>query len=513
VPETQYARCGDLSLAFQAFGSGPLNLVVCGAFVTNVEVMWGSPEFTSFFDRLASFARVVIFDKAGVGMSDPITKIRTVEERVEEIKAVMAAADFDRAALIGFSEGGSAAILLAASEPELVSGLVLVGSTAISPIPPDIHWEDAVDMEPQVLIDHLRSMLGERYTPTEHQLLRLREVGRAARDSWGTGAAMAMFMPSVRSRQQLGMIERVSASPGMARATLTALTGMDLRSVLPTVLVPTLVIHAVDDIQPVQFGRYLADHIPGARLLEVGGRDHVPWLYEGDSTLVAIEEFLTGSHPQASARRALRTILFTDVVDSTRRATSMGDERWRAMLDRLDEVTRATVEAHDGRLIKSTGDGHLATLDGPAQAIRCAEALLRVVDPLDIDIRLGIHTGECELRGDDIGGIGVHIAARVMAKAAAGEILTSSTVRDLVTGSGIGFHDRGVHTLKGVPGEWKLLAVDGAGASPSSREGRLASAPTPPAREGMRASDRALAVLTRRAPAVVRGFARLSSRA
>ena len=513
MPETQYARCGDLSLAYQVFGSGPLNLVVSGSFVTNVEVMWGSPEFKAFFDRLASFARVVIFDKGGVGMSDPIVKVRTMEERVEEIKAVMAAADCDRASLIGFSEGGSASILLAATEPERVQALVLIGSTAITPIPLTVDWEDAIDMEPSVIIEHIRSLLGDDYAPEEHQMLRLREVGQAVRDSWGTGEAMALFMPSIRSRQQLGMIERVSASPGMARATLTALTGLDLRAILPTTRVPTLVIHAKDDIQPVQFGRYLADHIPGARMLEVPGHDHAPWLYEGDDTLQAIEEFLTGSHPRPQLQRALRTILFTDIVGSTERAAAMGDERWHALLDRHEEVARDTTKRYGGQVIKSTGDGHLATMDGPAQAIRCAEALLAAVEPIGIQLRIGIHTGECELMGDDIGGIGVHIGARIMALAEPGEIMVSSTVRDLVIGSGIGFQSRGTHALKGVPGEWQLLAVDGAGPNPTSREARLAAHPTPPVSEGLRRGDRMLAVVTRRAPGVVRGLSRLSSRA
>ena len=513
MPDTQYARCGDLSLAYQVFGSGPLNIVVSGSFVTNVEVLWGSPEYKAFFDHLASFARVLVFDKAGVGMSDPIAKVRTIEDRVAEIEALMDTVGFEQAALIGFSEGGSASIMFSAMNPERIRALVLIGSTVIFPVPTTEDWEVVVDMDPSVLADYIGERLGDEYTPAKHQLVRLQGVGRAVRDSWGTGDAMAMFMPSVRSRQQLGMIERVSASPGMARATLTSLTGLDLRDVLPTIAVPTLVIHATDDIVPLQFGRYLADHIPGARLLEVPGRDHAPWLYEGDVTIDTVEEFLTGSHTRDSAERALRTILFTDIVGSTERAAAMGDERWHAVLDRHDEVTRDTVERFGGKVVKSTGDGHLATLDGPAQGIRTAEALLSAVEPLGIELRLGVHTGECELMGDDIGGIGVHIAARVMAEAADGEIMVSSTVRDLVTGSGIAFDDRGTHALKGVPGEWQLLAVDRTGPSPTSREARLAAHPTPPVSEGMRRSDRAMAVVTRRAPAIVRGFSRLSSRA
>ncbi|MGI9085858.1 MAG: adenylate/guanylate cyclase domain-containing protein [Aeromicrobium sp.] len=398
MPETQYARCGDLSLAYQVFGSGPLNVVVCGSFVTNVEVMWGSPEYKSFFDHMGSYARVLIFDKGGVGLSDPIGKVRTMEERTEEIESVMDAAGFEQAALIGYSEGGAASILLAATRPERVRALVLIGSTVISPIPCSVDWEDAVDLEPSVLVQRVGEMIGAEYLPEEHQIIRLQGVGRLVRDAWGTGEAMALFMPSIRSRQQLGMIERVSASPGMARATVTAFSSLDVRSVLPTLRLPTLVVHATDDIVPVQFGRYLADHIPGARMLEFPGHDHVPWL-SATGVTHAIEEFLTGAKPRAQTQRALRTILFTDIVGSTERATAMGDERWHALLDRYDEVTRATVESTGGRVLKSTGDGHLATIDGPAQGIRCAEAVRSAVEPLGIELRFGVHTGECELMG------------------------------------------------------------------------------------------------------------------
>lgn len=323
---------------------------------------------------------------------------------------------------------------------------------------------------------------------------------------------MAHFTPSIRSSQQLGMIERVSASPGMVRATVAALMGLDVRSILPVLDVPTLVVHATGDIAPVQFGRYLADHIPGARMVEVAGNDHAPWLTEPDVTIAAIEEFLTGAHGHQTSRRALRTLLFTDIVGSTDRAAAVGDERWHALLTRFDEIARETVERFDGRVVKSTGDGHLATLDGPAQAIHCAEALQSAVQPLDLELRCGVHTGECELLGDDLGGIGVHIAARIMAQAAPGEILVSSTVRDLVVGSGLGFDDRGSHSLKGVPGEWRLLAVRPGGASATSPEGRVAAQETPSVRTGMRKSDRAMSVVARHAPGVMRGMARLSGR-
>ena len=512
MPETRYARCGDLSLAYQVFGSGDVDIVVSGSFVSNVEVMWGSPEFSSFFDHLASFARVLLYDKAGVGMSDPVMKIRTIEERAEELEAVMDAAGFEQAALMGVSEGGPASMVFAAAHPNRARALVLMGSTAVAPIPFNGAWEDAIDIDPAEVRRHIVDNLGEKYAPDLAQIVRLQTLGRAVRDSWGTGAAMALFTPSIRSRQQLGMIERVSASPGMVRATVAALSGLDVRSILPVLDLPTLVIHATDDIVPVQLGRHLADHIPGARLVEVAGHDHAPWLTEPEVTISIVEEFLTGAHAHQPGRRALRTLLFTDIVGSTDRAAAVGDDRWHALLQRYDEIARETVERFDGRVIKNTGDGHLATLDGPAQAIHCAEALRSAVDALDIELRCGVHTGECELMGDDVGGIGVHIAARIMAMAAPGEIIVSSTVRDLVVGSGLGFDDRGLHSLKGVPGEWRLLAVQSGGASATSREGILAAHPTPAMSTGMRRSDRAMSVVARRAPGVMRGMARLAGR-
>jgi pimeloyl-ACP methyl ester carboxylesterase len=513
VPETRYARCGDLSLAYQVFGSGDVDIVVAGSFVSNVEVFWTSPEFTAFFDHLASFARVLIYDKAGVGLSDPVAKVRTVEERAEELEAVMDAAEFERAALFGLSEGGPASMVFAAAHPDRTRALILMGTYPMMPIPFDeAPWEEIVERDPSELRWRIADAMGEKYTPDLAQMDRLQALGRGIRDSWGTGAALALFLPSVRSRQQLGMIERVSASPGMARATVAALSGMDVRAILPVLNVPTLIVHATDDIVPVQLGRYLADHIPGARILEVAGHDHAPWLTQPEVTLAAIEEFLTGAHAHQPSHRALRTLLFTDIVGSTDRAAAVGDDRWHALLDRFDKIARETVERFEGRVIKSTGDGHLATLDGPAQAIRCAEALQAAVERLDIGLRCGVHTGECELLGEDLGGIGVHIAARIMASAAPGEIIVSSTVRDLVVGSGLGFDDRGTHILKGVPGEWQLLAVRSGGASATSPEGRVAAHPTPAVSTGLRRSDRAMSVVARRAPGVMRGMAKLAAR-
>jgi class 3 adenylate cyclase len=307
------------------------------------------------------------------------------------------------------------------------------------------------------------------------------------------------------------MLERMSASPGMARATIEATFRVDVRPVLKSISVPTLVIHATDDPIPVRGGRYLADHIPGARMVEVDGHDHAPWFTDPDRITDAIEEFLTGTHAAPhQSHRALRTVLFSDIVASTARAAEIGDERWRALLERFGEITTNLADRLGGRVVKSTGDGHLATFEGPTQAIRCAEALRSEAESLGIEIRAGVHTGECELIGDDIGGIAVHIAARIMGQAAGGEILVSSAVRDLVVVSGIGFDNRGVRELRGVPGEWQLLAAEPQGARPGSPEAVLASILTPSARSTMRRSDHAVATMARRTPWLLRGIARLA---
>src|ERR1700742_1254497 len=318
--------------------------------------------------------------------------------------------------------------------------------------------------------------------------------------------------PSGRwSMRQLGMIERMCASPGMARAAVEAGFRIDVRPILPTISSPTLVIHARDDPVPVQSGRYLADHIPGARWLEVEGVAPVPWFTEPDKILTEIEEFLTGGHAAPSpSRRALRSVLFTDMVASTQHAAASGDQRWRAVLHRFGEITAELTLRFGGTVVKSTGDGHLATFDGPTQAIRCAEALRADAETLGIQIRAGIHTGECELLDSDIGGLAVHIAARILGQAGPGDILVSRTVRDLVVGSGTGFEDRGSVELRGVPGTWQLLAVNRHGPPAGSTEAELASMPTPGRRTAMRRSDRTVEAIARRAPWILRGLSRLA---
>jgi pimeloyl-ACP methyl ester carboxylesterase/class 3 adenylate cyclase len=507
VAETSYASCGHLSLAYQVFGDGPVELVFVGPIVTHVELSWAMPEFKAFFDRLATFCRVLLFDKAGVGLSDPIPKVRLLEERAAEIEAVMDAVGFGKPVLFGMSEGGPQAIAFAAKRPERTRALIIYGSFAALP---GASWDD-LDRDPAELRARYLLEFGEKYTPSTNQIARFMELSRFANSAWGSGAATSRMFPSVRSVGQLAMFERMSASPGMVRATMESNFRIDVRPILATIAAPTLVIHAREDVLPVQYSRYLADHIPGARYLEVDGADHAPWFTKPDKILTGIEEFLTGSHaapPQS--HRALRTVLFTDMVASTQHAAAAGDERWRAVLHRFGEITAELTQRVGGRVVKSTGDGHLATFDGPTQAIRCAEALRAEAETLGVEIRTGIHTGECELLDTDIGGMAVHIAARILGQAGAGEILVSGTVRDLVVGSGTGFEDRGSVELRGVPGAWQLLAVNRHGPRAGSAEAELAATPTPGPRTAMRRSDRAVAVLAKRTPWILRGMARLT---
>jgi pimeloyl-ACP methyl ester carboxylesterase len=490
------------------FGDGPVELVFVGPMVSHVELFWTMPEFKAFFEQLATFSRVVLFDKAGVGLSDPVPKVRTLDDRAAEVEAVMDAVGFGQAVVLGMSDGGFASIVFAATRPERTRALILTGTVGYWGF---AGWDD-MDRHPAEVRARVLSELGEDYTPSTEQLARVQEYGRAVRSGWGSGAAGKVGVPSVRSMRQLAMLERMCASPGMARATMEAAFRVDVRPILPMITAPTLVIHAREDpAVPVQGGRYVADHIVGARYLEVDGADHAPWLTEPDKILTEIEEFLTGRHAAPSqSHRALRTVLFTDMVASTAHAAATGDERWRAVLQRFGEITAELTERFGGTVVKSIGDGHLTTFDGPTQAIRCAEALCADAESLGIEIRVGLHTGECELLDSDIGGLAVHIAARILGQAGAGEILVSRTVRDLVVGSGTSFEDRGSVELRGVPGSWQLLAVDRYGARAGSVEAELASTPTPGPRTTMRRSDRAVEMMARRTPWILRGMARLT---
>jgi class 3 adenylate cyclase len=439
TPETRYARSGGVHIAYQQFGSGDLDLVVVNGFTSHIELIWEHPSPSRVLEGLASFARVINFDRRGSGLSDPVSEAPTLEQRMDDVRAVMDAAGSERAALLGISEGAPMSILFAASYPDRAQALILCGGMARSTAAPDYPWGTRAED----LIASATELIGPH---------------------WGTGAVVEVASPSVADdpgvRAWYARLERASASPGMLAALVQMFLDIDVRHVVPSVHVPALVIHRTRDrLVNVRHGRWLAEHLPDARLLELEGDDHNIWFGDSGVVLGEIEEFLTGTRTVPDPDRVLATVMFTDIVDSTSTASGLGDRRWRELLEQHSSVTRGALDRYGGREIKSTGDGFLATFDGPARGIRCAQAAAEAVRPLGIQIRVGLHTGECEVLGDDIGGIAVHIAARVSALAGPDEILVSRTVRDLVAGSGIEFEPRGRHELKGVPDEWDILAV------------------------------------------------------
>ncbi|MHB8329983.1 MAG: adenylate/guanylate cyclase domain-containing protein [Acidimicrobiales bacterium] len=444
IDPVRYTRAGDVDVAYQVYGDGDVQVVVVPGAASCVEMLWESPlpETRRYLERWGAVATVAHFDKRGTGHSDRIIGAPSVEDRMEDIHAVMDAAGFDHAAVYGISEGGPLAVLFAATYPERTDALVLQGSFARITAAPDF---------PQGTQSAVVDEFFDRWS-----------------GPWGSPETNTVVMasPSHRGDEEylryLNRYERASASPATFRAILELVKEIDIRHVLPAVRCPTLVLHAAGDrIVPVQMGEYLAAHIPGARLLVYDSDDHFP-TDAVDEQLDAVEEFLTGHLGTAPTDRVLATVLFTDIVGSTERAASVGDAVWRGLLERHDSVVNREIERHRGRMVKGTGDGHLATFDSPARAIRCARACIEALRPVGIDLRTGLHTGEVELRGDDVAGIAVHLAARVAALAAPGEVLVSSAVPPLVVGSHIEFCDRGVHKLKGVPGEWQLQAVTSA---------------------------------------------------
>ena len=438
APRTQYALSGDAHIAYQVFGEGDLDLVFVPGFVSNIEHYWEMPRVPDLLERLGSFARVVIFDKRGTGLSDPVAGPPPLEQRMDDMQAVMDAAGVERAALYGVSEGGPASVLFAATYPERTSALVLYGSTPRFRTDSDISW-GATDEQVELM---------------------LAETSR----TWGDGALLNVFAPTTAGepgmQEAWGRFQRASASPAMARAVVEALFEIDVRDILPTIRVPTLLLHRTGDlIAPVEGARLMAERIPGARLVEFDGADHVPFTGDFDPVLDEMEEFLTGTRQTRALDRVLATVMFTDIVDSTRRAADAGDRRWRELIERHDELTRRQLDRFRGQEVKALGDGFLATFDGPARAIECACAIRDGVGPHGLEVRAGLHTGECELFGDDVRGMAVNIGARVGALAAANEVLVSSTVKDLVVGADLQFTERGEHELKGVPGKWRLYAA------------------------------------------------------
>jgi len=434
-PDTRYAKSGGVHIAYQVFGEGTVNLVLAPPFVSNIENYWESPDLARWMLRLATFARMAMFDKRGTGLSDRVAEIASLDQRMDDLRAVMDAAGMEQAALLGISEGGSLAALFAATHPARCSALILYGAFARF----------------------------SSWFPTEDAFAQfLGYIDQA----WGTGGTAAFFAPSRTNDpafvRWFGRFERLGASPSAAAAYMRMNSQIDISDIVSTIRVPTLVIHRTDDKAiNVEGGRFLAGHIPGARYIELPGVDHAPMVGDNaDEIIDAIQEFLTGSRAPVNVDRVLATVLFTDIVGSTEKAVALGDRRWHDVLDNHHAIIRRNLSRFRGREVKTTGDGILATFDGPARGVRCACAITDEIRPLGIDVRAGLHTGECEVMGDDVGGIAVHIGARVAALASAGEVLVSSTVKDRVAGSGLRFGDRGKQSLKGVPGEWHIYAVE-----------------------------------------------------
>jgi pimeloyl-ACP methyl ester carboxylesterase len=476
-PQTRYASCGDLSIAYQVLGEGPRDIVIVPGWLSHIELFWNDPGYHRFMNGLADFARVITYDKRGTGLSDPITSAPSLDERMDDVRAVLDAAGSERATVFGVSEGGPISALFAATYPERTEALMVYGSVVCGPYDAD--------------------------TPGGDRWQRLFERVLGSVDRWGEGETIEWAAPSVDSpvaRRMTGLVERAAMSPAMARANMAAnLEKIDVRPVLPSVRVPTLVLHRRGDPIPIDGARYYAEHIPGARLVELEGFDHSPFAGDVDAIVGEIEEFLTGTRASHVTDRVLATVLFTDIVGSTERAAELGDSAWRKLLESHDEVVRRQLVAHGGREVKHTGDGFLATFAGPARAVRCASTIVSELAELGIPVRAGLHTGECEQRGEDVGGLAVHIGARIGALAGPSEVLVSGTVRDLVLGSGIEFVDRGVHQLKGVPGDWRVYAVADS------------SAPIPVTNDGRRhdsLADRATVGAMRRAPALGRVIGR-----
>jgi pimeloyl-ACP methyl ester carboxylesterase len=440
VPDINYARSADgVHVAYQVLGDGPPDVVYANSFMSHIEVSWDYPPAVRFYERMGAFCRLVLFDRRGTGLSDPIVEHFTMEDRTDDIRAVMDAVGLERAVLLGSSEGAMACLYFAALHPERVSALILFSPFIAGLADDDYPWawtQESVD-----------ALLG------------------ALEDAWATGAGVELTNPSLAddadARAWYARYFRLSASPSLVRTLMRHNLEVDIRNLLPAIGVPTLVLHRTEETWiDVGYGRYAASKIPGARLVELPGTDHYIWEQNSDVVAEEIEEFLTGVRRSRGPERSLKTVVFTDIVGSTDRAREAGDERWRTLLDRHEAALHRQIGRFEGQLVKTTGDGALATFDGPARAIRCGLAVREAMRGLGLEVRAGVHTGEVELRGDDVGGIAVHIAARVASSAGAGEVLVSRTVADLIAGSDVQLTDRGEYELKGIPERWRLFAVD-----------------------------------------------------
>lgn len=440
IPQTKYAKSDNISIAYQVTGQGPLDLIFAMGWVSNIECMWEDPSFNQFLSRLASFSRLILFDKRGTGLSDKVSSLPTLEQRMDDVRAVMDAVGSKKAALLGVSEGGPMCALFAATYPERTEALIMYGSYAKRIWDPEYPWAP---------------------TPEERQ-----RFYDAIQNGWGGPVQVDILAPTQSQneifKQWWATYLRRSASPADALALAKMNTQIDIRNILPAIHVPTLIIHRTGDIDiDVNGSRYIASQIPGARIVELSGKDHLLWVGNYEEILDEIEVFLTGELKHAETERVLATVLFTDIVNSTNHAIQLGDERWRHLLNTHHILVRKELVRFRGREIDTSGDGFFAIFEGPARAIRCACAIRDSVRGLGINIRAGLHTGECELMENNVAGIAVHLGARVMSKAGPGEVLVSGTLKDLVAGSGIQFESRGKNTLKGIPGTWELYSVTG----------------------------------------------------
>jgi class 3 adenylate cyclase len=438
--ETRYAKSGELNIAYQAFGSGDVNIVFIPGWASNVEQLWTIPAFEEFANALGRFAKVILLDRRGTGLSDPVVDPPTLEERMDDVRAVMDAVGWERAAIWGVSEGGPMAMLFAATYPHRTPALILQGTFA-------------------------RFSSADDYPHGYPVAINAKWLATLESD-WGTGRLSRAFAPSLsgdpEAVRQMGRLERMAMSPGTARKLFTVLTQTDVRHVLPAIRVPTLILHRVGD-QPIRIGhaRYLAEHIAGARLVELPGDDHSPWVGDTSQTFDEVREFLTGRRSAPETDRVLTTVLFADIVDSTGRAGELGDREWSRLLSRFYVLVDEELRRLRGRKLDTAGDGVFAAFDGPARAVRCGAALVQAVRQLGLELRVGAHTGECEVQGEKFSGIAVHVGARVASAAEPGQVFVTSTVRDLVVGSGLAFEDAGLRTLKGIPEPWHIYRLAG----------------------------------------------------
>ena len=438
LPEVRYARSGDVQIAYQVLGEGDVDLVFVMGWLTNLETYWELPGYRRFMQRLASFTRLILFDKRGMGLSDR-TLAGTLEERMDDVRAVMDAVGSERAVLLGVSEGAPLSMVFAATHPERTAGLVFVGGEVKEILEDDWPWGASTRENYEAMLQ------------------------RVLQGDWGK-VTRVWFAPSVENDPAamawLERLERSSASPPAAVAFMRLGSEIDVRHVAPSIHTPTLVLHTPNDpVVPYTQARWLAEQIPGARLVDLKGRDHVPWFDVADQVITEVREFLTGFREAPEPETALATVLFTDIVGSTDRARELGDAKWTELLEQHHATVRRVLRQYRGREIDTAGDGFFAAFDGPARGIRCAQAILDALAGIGIQARSGLHTGEVEVVGDNLTGIAVHVGARVAATAGAGEVLVSSTVRDLVAGSGIEFEDRGLHELKGLDESRRLYAV------------------------------------------------------